>query len=441
MCSDTRFQSQIPAIFTQRMAVVETHREAHRSTEATRLHGETQVKKTITTTCWFAEDTEPIVCAFQNYVPPNFTLDIDVLTDNGLSPEATHVFVLEWLGRRWLRVRVGHVVTVNPDNANILLKAVAVTTCPKLDKTIAACLKPVGTPHFRLGFQQDRASVKQRDQKDLADRYAVSRASSSVAGPSRAVLDIEHDDDCNFLDTTPSTKRKRRDSSPHPYIHASPLPMLDRRLWGLSPSPPPSMPAAGRDAEPIDVDLFTLLPPSRPPVKIKYPAEGRLFPGGFRYSEVVAIFAKCSQLSRGVTVAARFKQLTGLDFVPIKINYYDCKKRWDVSSQSHKDAGEADSTILWKDWAKETPHPSAEHCRVCQAKIRRDKEEERKEKERKEKEMREKRKKWDAAKLAQHEARASTRSNSFFPGVQKAGSYDSSEDEDEGMKAGPSSRA
>ncbi|KAJ2915198.1 hypothetical protein MD484_g5204, partial [Candolleomyces efflorescens] len=385
--ADPRYHSQMPSIFTERMAQQEIARADREAAESARLAAARLVEHTVNVTAWTQDDSEPVQCSFQSgFTLPNFALNTNILLACGFPADCTALLLYTFTKRSWTRVEVGHVVALDDENRNILLKALGVVQCPQVEDVVKGCLKASGPSHFRENFQGERASIQDKASHHFIDlctprppsQYLSSspfKPTPTAAGPIPKLDILSRIDDQFSIYSTPTTtlgKRKSRDTTtPKPH------PLSDILSSPFQPSPP-SSPSPGRPRK-----LFhsysspdgqgSSSSSSLPAVRI--PAKGRSFPSEFRYSEVVQIFEALERLPPTVTMAARFKEITGIKYV--SSTFSEARARWKNALQQERDEAETDEGTLWGPWISKTERPGGKRRLLLQAERRAKRKEER----------------------------------------------------------------
>jgi hypothetical protein len=396
---DPRFAPHMRPIFTSQSSREQEMRESVRATDEQRLDGVKKVKHTVTVCAWLSvrlhspffyrpfifspkENDGPEESVQQGgFVWPKFCLSPSVLTDAGFhnTNENTWYQIYNRSRRSWQRVKVNHFLSVDT-STEILIKAIDVKICPRLEEYITTSMKAADTPHFRTNLSGERASVKAKvDRKFLEVNQSTPHASSTSKRKSKRARKVA------------STSKQLLSSGPPTNVPTKAI-----SISSSSPSPRPTIPHSLDDIIHItdsdSSDMYckpvkrqkavtpinnqsrmtlhtvvkqeqltsTLTPTPIPPREKQWPSD-------YPILDIVHVLHSCKPPPQGTTVAQHFYSLTG---VPFKSStYYDAWSKWDKATQEQRDNAERCSDDdLWKDFAVQVP---LQKLKVARQRVRR----------------------------------------------------------------------
>ncbi|KAF8813692.1 hypothetical protein BYT27DRAFT_7180444 [Phlegmacium glaucopus] len=346
-----RFASQMRPIFTDQSKREQEMRENARVIEEQRLAAIKKVKHTITVCAWLVDGDGPEEFIHQGgFVWPNFCISTAVLAAAGFqtADENAWYHLYNRPRRSWQRFKANHFTPVDLTTTEILIKAVNVKTCARLDEYLTDGMKAAIPPHFRTDLHGERESVKAK----LDHRFLQLNPSTL------------------FPPTTPKRKSKQACKIPTAQtLKQPPLPKSRANIQTTpisisSSSPSPFRPQGDitdlTDSESSDIYCT---PVKRRKVTVKHErhtsplasstiqAEKRQWLSDYPVLDVVHILHSCKPPPSRTTIAQHFYSLTGIPFK--SSTYYDAWSRWDEATQEQRDNAEGYS--LWKNFAVQVP--------------------------------------------------------------------------------------
>lgn len=165
---DSRYVSQMPDVFSTEWGVqqslvaskrkreAETLENSRRVTMQVTVHAQITVHHAIhqyicpvTNTC-HQDGEDPVVSEMQDgFVPPYLKLTEAILVDAGFNHDVTHLLVCNAQYGTFVRVKVGHVLTVK-EGEHVFLKAIGIVDCTVFNKQCETFGTKLSRPlHFR----------------------------------------------------------------------------------------------------------------------------------------------------------------------------------------------------------------------------------------------------------------------------------------------------
>lgn len=316
------------------------------------------------------------------FVWPNFCLSSSVLADAGFqdTDENTWYHLYNRLRGTWQWVKANYFLSVDT-SAEILIKAVDVKTCARLDEYLMSGTKATNPPHFRNNLRGERASVKAKLDHEFLELNAStqrlsstsrhkSKRSRNIAPPIRhsssssSATSVQPISICQSRSSSRSTSVS---SSSHSSIPSVLCPKSDIITITSDSSDSDrsdiyQKPTKRRKAAtPVDNNSRTTLcvtvkqeehvpPLASTPV----PVGGRQWPSDYPVLDVMRVLHSCRPPPLRTTVAKHFSFLTGIPFK--SSTYYDAWDKWDNATQDQRDGVEGcGDDNLWKDFAVQVP--------------------------------------------------------------------------------------
>lgn len=289
------------------------------------------------------------------FVWPNFCISTAVLAAAGFqtADESTWYHLYNRSRRSWQRFKANHITPVDLMMTEILIKAVNVKTCARLDEYLTDNMKGATTPHFRTNLRGERESVKAKlDAKFLQSNPSTPSPSTTSKSKSKRAHKVSG----LYLPTTPTSKQLSF-SKLSANVHTTPI-----SISSSSPSP------FCRQGDIIDLtdsdssDTYST-PVKRRKVVVKHEqydlplassatqAVKRQWPSDYPALDVIHILHSCKPPPSRTTIAQHFYSLTGIPFK--SSTYYDAWSRWDEATQEQRD--NAEGCGLWKNFAVQVP--------------------------------------------------------------------------------------
>lgn len=156
-----RFQSHMPAIFTNQWKQEQELEEERRIIESQKKLHAAQVKHTVTVYAWSEESEPATIQDFQEgtFTWPFFPLSSSLLSALSLSGPETRVQLYRKKLGTWVTVCEGYVIELQ-EGARVFLKAGNVVDCQDFDKLLE--MEAMSVPHLRYNLVGERRELRER---------------------------------------------------------------------------------------------------------------------------------------------------------------------------------------------------------------------------------------------------------------------------------------